>query len=207
MKRLIKFIVIILIFLLALSIFAGFMTYDNGKNASKDTFSSEDLISKLSIQKINRVKLSDSGAANIVNSSFGSYSNSKLLYTGCNVIIYPGNKAFIKLYFSNKTNGFKTSLSLNFDFTFTNGNMTIKITKASIGKLPVPTSVLSYIVKNNLVKLNNISSKVTDIDANNLTFKLDLNSLISQSQKIFTIKDMSSESHNLILDLSINLIQ
>lgn len=207
MKRLMKFIVIILIFLLTLSIFTGFMTYDSGKNASNNTFSSEDLINKLSIQKVNRVKLSGSGVENAINSSFSSYNNSKFLYNGCSVVIYPNNKVFAKLYFTSKANGFKTSISFNFDFTFINEKMNIKITNVSVGKLGVPHGVLSYIVKNNTAKIKNISNTVTDVDASNLTFTLDLNSLISQNQKIFTIKNMSSESDNLILDLSINLLR
>jgi hypothetical protein len=205
MKRLVKFLVFVLVFLLALSIFAGFMTYDSDKNASKDIFSSQDLLNKISIQKLNRVKLAGSGVENIINSSFSSYNNSKISYSGCNVIIYPDNKAFIKLYLKNKVNGFPTSVSFNIDFTFSDGYLNISITKASFGKLPVPRSVLRLLVKNNKAKLENISSTISDIDSSNLSFKLDLNSLVSRKQKIFIIKNISTESNNIILDLSINL--
>jgi len=200
MKRLVKFLVFCLIFFL---IFAGFMAYDSDKNAYKDIFSSEYILNKLNIQQLNQVKLSDKDIENIINSSLSSYNNSIFLFNGCNAIIYPNNKTFIKLYLKNKATGFPTSVSFNFNFKYINKYMNISITKAYIGKLPIPLNVLRLLVKYNITRLENINSAIKGIDANNLTIDLDLNSLISQKQ-IFTIKNISSENHNIILYLSFN---
>ena len=83
--------------------------------------------------------------------------------------------------------------------------MNISITKASIGKLPLPLSVLSSFAKDKVSSFENNNSAIKEIDATNLIIKLDLNSVVSQNQNIFTIKNVSSESNNLILDLSANI--
>jgi len=82
--------------------------------------------------------------------------------------------------------------------------MDISITKASIGKLPLPLSILRLYLKQNISKLENGNSAIKDIDASNLRIQLDLNSLLAKKQKLLIIKSMSSESNNLILNLSIN---
>lgn len=200
MKRLVKFLAFCLILFL---IFAGFMAYDSDKNAYKNHFSSEYILNKLNIQQLTQIKLSDKDIENIINSSLSSYNNSNFLFSGCNAIIYPNNKTFIKLYMKNKATGFPTSVSFNFNFTYINKYMNINITKVSIGKLPIPLSALRLLAKDNIARLENINSAIKYIDVRNLTIDLDLNSLISQKQ-IFTIKNISSENHNIILDLSFN---
>ena len=59
MKGIVKFFTICIIFLLVLFLIGGCMAYESNKNASKGIFSSEDILTKLSTQKLNQVKLSD----------------------------------------------------------------------------------------------------------------------------------------------------
>lgn len=205
MKKIVKFFSICLIFLLVLALIAGFMTYESDENASKDIFSSEDILNKLSTQQLNKVKLSDGDIENIINSSLSSYNKSSFSYNGCNVIMYPDNKAYIKLYLKDKATGFPTSISFDLNFTYVNNIMIISISKAYIGKLSLPQGVLKLILKQNVDRFKNSISAIKDVDINNLTIKLDLNSLLSKNQKILTIKNITSESHNIILDLSINM--
>jgi len=204
MKGIAKFISICLIFLLVLFLIGGGMAYESNKNASKGIFSSEDILTKLSTQQLNQVKLSDGNIESIINSYLSSYKSTKFSFTGCNVSMYPDNIAFIKLYLKDKATGFTTSVSLNFNFLYIDENMDITITKASIGKLPVPLSVLKLYVKRNIGRLENSNSAIKGIDSNNLTIKLDINSILAKKQRILTIKSMSSESNSIILNLAIN---
>ena len=205
MKAIFKLLSICVIFFLIFFIIAGFMTYDSGKNASKDIFSSEDFLNKLSTQQLNKVKLPDGDIEKIINSFLSSYNKSKFTYSGCNVVIYPDNKAYIKLYLKDKATGFSTTFSSDLNFTYVNNIMNISISKAYIGKLPVPRGVLKLLLKQNVDRIKNSNSVVKDIDVSNLTIKLDLNSSLLKNQKILTIKNVSSESHNIILELSINM--
>ena len=205
MKGIVRFLTICLSFLLVLALIAGFMAYDSGKNASKDIFSSEDFLNKLSTQQLNKVKLPDGDIEKIINSSLSSYNKSKFSYSGCSVIMYPDNKAYIKLYLKDKATGFPTSFSFDLNFTYVNNIMNISVSKAYIGKLPLPNGVLKLLLKQNVDRFKNNNSVVKDIDVSNLTIKLDLNSTLLKNQKILTIKNISSESHNIILELSINM--
>jgi len=180
------------------------VAYENDKNASKVIFTSDDILTKLSTQQLNQVELSDSDVEGIINSSLSSYNSSKFTFSGSNVIIYPNDAALIKLYLKDNATGFPTSVSLNFNFTYINGVMDISITKASIGKLPVPLSVLRLYLNRNVSRLENSNSAIKGIDASNLRIQLDLNSLLAKKQKLLIIKSMSSESNKLILNLSIN---
>lgn len=202
MKRRVKFIFFCLVILL---IFTVVMAYDNNKNVSNNSVSSEDILNKLSNQQGSQVKISNTDIQGIIDSSLISYNNSKFSFSGSSVTINPDNKGIIKIYLKDSVVGFPTSVSFNFNFTYVNNYMNISITKASIGKIPVPLSILRSFVKKNISKLENISSAIKDIDTSNLTVKLDLNSLIAQNQNIFTINKISSESNNIIFDLSINI--
>ena len=204
MKSIGKFFSICIIFLLVLFLIGGGVAYENDKNASKVIFTSDDILTKLSTQQLNQVKLSDSDVEGIINSSLSSYNSSKFTLNGNNVIIYPNNAALIKLYLKDNAIGFSTSVSLSFNFTYITEVMDISITKASIGKLPLPLSILRLYLKQNISKLENGNSAIKDIDASNLMIQLDLNSLLAKKQKLLIIKSMSSESNNLILNLSIN---